>query len=33
LVQKQNETGRPIHELVEYAVINMPYVPPKKLKR
>ena len=31
LLQRKNETGRSMSELTEYAIINMPYVPPKKM--
>lgn len=30
LIHKKQVTGRSVSELIEYAVINMPYIPPKK---
>jgi hypothetical protein len=33
LAAKAKVTGRSISELTEYAVMNMPYIPVKKLKK
>ena len=30
---KSQNTGNSIKKLVQFAVINMPYIPPKKLKQ
>lgn len=32
LIQKKDQTGMSMTELSEYAFVNMPYIPPKRVK-
>jgi len=32
LIQKKKNTGHSMSKLVEYAILNMPYIPPKRVK-